>query len=287
MRSHHHRSSGSFVANDQRLSFQLYENHYDAGERCLLLLHGAGVAGVDTWEPMLPFIKGWRWVLVPDLRGMGDTLPLDGVERRFCVEEVAEDVLELLDYLEWHCCDVAGYSFGGLISLLMKGAQPHRFEKQFLLEAALLDRASQAEVVQLRERYSEAAQLLREGDNPERGIKLFLDTIAPNRLASPRSEALTIERLARRPLGFSYALDAVTEASRRIDRDALLQQQGDVTSLIGGRSVDAMHVYQQWLGQQLGAWCYQSVPGCDHSLPYQKQRQIGRIFSEELLRFLG
>ena len=287
MRSHHHRVTGSFVSGDQQICYRLYENHYAAGARRLVLLHGAGVAGVDTWEHMLPFLKGWRWLLVPDLRGMGATTALDGVERRFSVEEVAEDVLELLDHLQWHPCDLAGYSFGGLVALLMKAAQPHRFEKQYLLESALLDRAAQSEVVRLRERYSLAAQLMRDSAQPEQGIRLFLDTIAPNRIPSPRAEALTIARLARRPLGFAYALDAVTDASRRIERGELLDLQGDVSSLIGGRSVEPMHHFQRQLAELLPAWHYHPIAGCDHSLPFQKPRQIGQLMSAELLRFLA
>ena len=287
MRSHHHAVTGYFESSEQRLCYRVYENHYDAGDRRAVLLHGAGVAGVDTWQHLLPFMQGWRWLLVPDLRGMGDTLAMDGVERRFSMEEVAEDVLELLDHLGWHQADLAGYSFGGLVSLLMKSAQPHRFEKQFVLESALLDRAAQGDVIQLRERYSEAALLMREKGRAEQGIRLFLDAIAPHRIGSPRAEELTIARLAKRPVGFSYALDAVTDASKRIDRGALLDCQGDVTSFIGSRSVDLMHQFHQQLEVLLPAWRYQVVAGCDHSLPFQKPRQIGRIMSDDLQRFIA
>ncbi|WP_210395238.1 alpha/beta fold hydrolase [Motiliproteus sediminis] len=286
MRSHYYCHAGRIETSGQRVAYRLYENHYESGERCLMLLHGAGVAAVDTWEGMLPFLQGWRWVLLPDLRGMGDTVELDGNERRFSVEEVAEDMLELLDALGWSRLDLGGYSFGGLVSLLMKQAQPYRFEKQYLLESALLDRASQAEVVRLRERYSEAAALLRESA-AEEGIRMFLDAIAPNRIKSPRSEAITIERLGLRPQGFSYALDAVTDASQRLDRAALIDAQGDVSSFVGGRSVELMHDFQRQLAAHQSAWFYHPVSGCDHSLPYQKPRQIGRLISEELRRYLA
>ncbi|WP_315983179.1 hypothetical protein [Aliamphritea spongicola] len=38
------------------------------------MLHGAGVAGEDTWQALLAQLDMWSEVLVPDLRGMGQTV---------------------------------------------------------------------------------------------------------------------------------------------------------------------------------------------------------------------
>ncbi len=286
MKQHYQCHTARLETTEQSIGYRLYRNAYHPAERRLLLLHGAGVAGEDTWSHMIPFLEHWSEVLVPDLRGMGETRYADGNEYPCQAEEVLGDVISLLDHLGWWALDMAGYSFGGLLSMLLKAQYPVRVHKQFLLESALLDRASMAEVIALREQYSEAAELLKSGEDPERGIRLFLDTISPNRVPSPKSEQMIIERLGQRPLGFAYALDAVSDASKRLDRQALLEVQRHVSSFVGGRSVEPMHRYQHQLVQNRDDWRYHSVRGCDHSLPFQKPRQIARQINEDMALYL-
>ncbi|MEH6812950.1 MAG: alpha/beta hydrolase, partial [Motiliproteus sp.] len=235
---------------EQVISYRVYRNRYQPNGRRLLLLHGAGVAGEFTWGYMLEHLDHWSEILVPDLRGMGATQYPDQLEHTYSAEEVLGDVISLLDHLGWWAVDLGGYSFGGLICMLFKQLHPSRVHKQFLLEPALLDRFSMDEVVALRDRYSQAAQMLRQQRDPEQGIKVFLDTISPNRIPSPKSEQMIIERLGHRAEGFANALDAVSDASRRLDRGQILAAQQHVSCFIGGRSVDAMHQYHQYLAHE-------------------------------------
>ncbi|MCW8887268.1 MAG: alpha/beta hydrolase [Motiliproteus sp.] len=286
MKQHFHLQTEQLVTDDQIIRYRIYRNKYHPSPRRLLMLHGAGVAGQFTWEAMIEHLTHWSEILVPDLRGMGETQYLDGNEHSYTAEEVLGDVIGLLDQLGWWAVDLAGYSFGGLISMLLKAEYPARVHKQILLEPALLDRASVAEVVGLRDNYSAAAQVLRDGKDAEAGVMMFLDTISPNRVPSPKSEQMIIERLNHRALGFANALDAVTEASKRLDRELLLTQQANVSCFIGGRSVQAMHDYHLHLAHHSDNWNYHSVKGCDHSLPFQKPRQIARLINEDMAQYL-
>ncbi|MEH6823603.1 MAG: alpha/beta hydrolase [Motiliproteus sp.] len=271
---------------EQRISYRLYRNRYSGTGRRLLLLHGAGVAGEDTWGHLVNHLRGWCEVLVPDLRGMGLTRELDGCEREYQVEEVVADQIRLLDHLGWWAFDLGGYSFGGLVCMLLKQQQPHRVHKQYLLESALIDRRDIEEVIANRQRYSDIAQLLREADDPAVSVMQFLQAVAPNRIASPRGDAISVARLGHRPQGFANALDAVTSASQRLDRSRLFADQGDVSSFVGGRSPESMHLLNQQLLWQLAGWYYHPVRGCDHSLPFQKPRQIALQMSQDLQRYL-
>lgn len=270
---------------DQSLCYRLYRNPEVAPGRRLLLVHGAGVAGTDTWHLLTAYLGHWHEILVPDLRGAGDSHFPDRKEYAFKVEELVSDMASLLDHLAWWQFDLAGYSLGGLVSMLLKQRYPDRVGKQFLLESAVLDRPDWNTTVQLRQRYSEAAVHLRDTDH-ERGIVQFLDTISPNRRVSPQVQAVAVKRLGRRPEGFAFALDAVTDAINRIDREQLVAAQGDVSSFIGGQSVDLMHQYHLGLAERLPNWHYFMVSGTDHSLPFQKPRQIARSMNEELQRYL-
>jgi len=271
---------------DQHIHYRIYRNPAVEGDRKLVLLHGAGVAGEDTWHAMAAFLDQWREILVPDLRGMGQTVAPDGEEHPFTATQLMHDISQLVDHLGWWQFDLGGYSMGGLVSLLYKQAHPERVVKQYMLEPAVLDRPCFDTSVALRQQYSLAAEQLRTGD-PEQGVLNFLDTISPNRKVSTQAERLTIERLAQRPLGFANALHCVTAAIAELDREQLVAAQGDVTSFIGGLSVEPMHQYHRGLAEHLANWHYVLVPGTDHSLPFQKPRQIARIFNSELARFLA
>ncbi|MBY4675239.1 alpha/beta fold hydrolase [Marinobacterium arenosum] len=271
---------------DQHLHYRIYRNPNVAGSRRLVLLHGAGVAGEDTWGMITAFLSHWREILVPDQRGMGQTRSPDGQEHPYNAEQLMLDLSRLVDHLGWWRFDLGGYSMGGLISLLYKQAHPERVDKQYLLESAILDRPCWESTVILRQQYSGAAQLLRQG-SAEQGVRNFLDTISPNRKVSTQAEQTTVSRLAGRPLGFANALDCVTSAINNIDREQLVAAQGDVTSFIGGLSVDLMHQYHEALAERMPNWHYFMVPGTDHSLPFQKPRQIARIMDAELDRYLA
>jgi pimeloyl-ACP methyl ester carboxylesterase len=281
-----HWSRKTLTVDSQKITYHLYQNPNVKNGRRLVALHGAGVAGMDTWAAIVRFLDQWQEVLVPDQRGMGDTCDVSGEEHLFTAHELMGDLSALVDYLGWWTFDLAGYSMGGMVALLYKQKYPARVEKQYLLESALLDRPTWEATVTLRQHYSEAAKLLR-GEDKETGIRNFMDTISPNRRTSEQVDQLTIARLGHRPVGFANALDCVTEAINSIDRDALIAAQGDVTSFIGGLSVDPMHHYHSSLAERMPNWHYVMLPGTDHSLPYQKPRQIARIMNDELKRFLS
>lgn len=269
---------------DQVITYRTYKNPKIDNDKKLVLLHGAGVAGEDTWGLIASMLTQWQEILVPDQRGMGDTYYPDRCEYPFSAQVLVADLNALVDHLGWWEFDLGGYSLGGMVCMLFKQQHSERVKKQFLLESALLDRPCWDSTLQLRQRYSEAANHLR-SDNRDIGIRNFMDTISPNRRTSIQIDDLTASRLGRRPLGFAYALDCVTEAINSIDRESLVAAQGDVTSLIGGLSVDLMHQYHRDMAEGLPNWHYFMVPGTDHSLPFQKPRQIARIMNEETLRF--
>lgn len=268
-----------------RIAYRIYSHPKVSTGRRLVLIHGAGVAGRYTWEGLQHFLTGWSEILVPDLRGAGDTQSLDALEHPFLVEELVADIQALLSHLNWTRFDLGGYSLGGLLSLMLKQNLRDQVEKQYLLESAALDRLDWQETVNVRQQFAAAAQVLHQQDATN-GIKHFLDTISPNRRVSEQVEKLTIQRLGERAKGFAHSLEAVNAAIKQLDREKLLAAQGDVSSFIGSLSVDPMHELHRCLTEQMPNWHYFMIPGTDHSLPYQKPRQIAQLMNQELLRYL-
>ena len=275
----------SFEHAGHSIAYRIYSHPGVTTSRRLVLIHGAGVAGRYTWEALQRFLSGWSEILVPDLRGAGDTQSLDSHEHPFLVEELVADLQALLSHLGWTRFDLGGYSLGGLVSLLLKQNLRDQVEKQYLLESAALDRLDWQETVSVRQQFAAAAQVLHQQD-AETGIKRFLDTISPNRRVSEQVEKLTVQRLGERAKGFAHSLEAVNAAINQLDRERLLAAQGDVSSFIGSLSVDPMHELHRSLAEQMPNWHYFMIPGTDHSLPYQKPKQIAQLMNAELERYL-
>jgi len=111
-------------------------------------------------------------------------------------------------------------------------------------------------------------------------LKLITATIfAAQRFIQAQCDFASIVASIQAKLGKSRRA-ALKDMSNRLDVP-------DVTSFIGGHSVDLMHQYHRELAERLPNWHYFLVGGTDHSLPFQKPRQIARIMEQELVRYLA
>jgi pimeloyl-ACP methyl ester carboxylesterase len=264
---------------DLQQCYYLFESKTQTNKSKLLMLHGAGVAGLDTWSNIIAMLDKWQYILVPDLRGMGETVHTHAVEQAFNTQQLVADVEAIIQSLAWEKFDLAGYSLGGLIAMLFKQRHLKKVDKQFLLEPGLLDRLQWSDSVNLRQSYAGVAKQLRTG-NAEQAVMQFLTTISPNSKSMQSAQQLAVQRLMQRHLGFANALECVNQAVKSVDREKLVADQDRVISMIGGLSVESMHQYHKALADKHHDWRYFSIAGTDHSLPYQKPRQIARLFNE-------
>lgn len=244
------------------------------GQRRGLLLHGVGVAGEMTYGPMIPELSGFSEVLVPDLYGAGQAY-----SGPFELPELVTHLCHWLDELGWFELDLVGYSFGGLVAMLLKQAQPARFEKTVLIEPGLMERLSWSETLERRRQYSAVTQPLLAGEASTDGITAFLDLVSPQRSKHPRVERKVVARLAQNPTGLAYGLQAVSGAAESLDRPALLAAQRQVLSLVGGNTPAPAHALHQAQAKARTDWAYQAIPGCDHALPYQKPGPVAEAIN--------
>lgn len=269
----------------QEVYYRLYR--FDsAPPRRLLLLHGGGVAGRITWGGILPHLRHWNEILVPDLRGTGKTHYPDHKEHGFEAEEVVADLTAMIDRLAWEPFDLGGYSYGGLIAMLLKAVRPAAVENTYLLEPALLGKMNDEESIRSRELILHAAKRLRELENVGEGLELFLDAVAPNRSRGSKNEEIIRERLSHRPAGLACAIECVSHVAKRLDRQQLIAVQANVSSFIGARSHPA--VYQ--LCQEIAAGRHDRachlIQGADHALPFQKPEVIAELMNKDIADIL-
>jgi pimeloyl-ACP methyl ester carboxylesterase len=100
-----------------------------AGEDVVLCLHGWPQHWYE-WRHLLPALADRHRVLAIDLRGFGwSDAPRDGYEK----ENLADDILALLDALGLERVKLVGHDWGGWIGFLLCLRAPQRFERYLAL----------------------------------------------------------------------------------------------------------------------------------------------------------
>jgi pimeloyl-ACP methyl ester carboxylesterase len=98
----------------------------------LLLLHGL----TNTWRVWRPYLSplgAARELIVPDLRGHGET---PNPALTLTAPQVAADMFALLDALKLDRIQIAGYSFGGHVALRMAAMHPERVDAMVVIAGA-------------------------------------------------------------------------------------------------------------------------------------------------------
>lgn len=104
-----------------RRASALYCATYGSGTP-LLLIHGLGVSGA-VFQPLIPTLAARYQVIVPDLRGHGQSRCLPGPDS---AERLAQDIENLLDLLGIASCYALGYASGGALAQQLARSQPGR-----------------------------------------------------------------------------------------------------------------------------------------------------------------
>jgi pimeloyl-ACP methyl ester carboxylesterase len=108
------------------------EFHYaeaGAGDDVVLCLHGWPQHWYE-WRHLMPALADSHRVLALDLRGYGwSDAPKDGYEK----ENLADDVLAVLDELGLERVKLVGHDWGGWIGFLLALREPQRFERYLSL----------------------------------------------------------------------------------------------------------------------------------------------------------
>lgn len=95
----------------------------------VLLLHG-GLGSIDMFAPILPAFAKARAVIAVDLQGHGRSSLGD---RPMRVQDMADDMTEILDQLEYDTVDVVGYSLGGGVALHVAARHPERVRRLVII----------------------------------------------------------------------------------------------------------------------------------------------------------
>src|SRR5215208_7067830 len=105
----------------------LYEKM--GGGEPLLLVHGL-MATAEIFDPVIDAFARRHTVVVPDLRGHGRSMHLEGP---LTVEQHVRDLIRVIDQLDILGSDVLGYSQGGALALQIAHDHPERVRRLVLV----------------------------------------------------------------------------------------------------------------------------------------------------------
>ena len=108
---------------------------------------------------------------------------------------------------------------------------------------------------------------------------MFLDAVSPNRSRGSPSEEIVKSKLARRAAGLACAVESVSDAAKRLNRDSLITAQANVCVFIGGRSHPEIYQMCQELSASRTDWRCHLIQGTDHALPFQKPLVIAKLMN--------
>ena len=99
----------------------------------VVLLHAFPLSA-EMWRPQLEVVPDGWWYLAPDLRGFGPRggdVPVTG---RTSVDDLADDVLAVLDAKEIERATIGGLSMGGYVTFALFRRARERFERLVLAD---------------------------------------------------------------------------------------------------------------------------------------------------------
>jgi 3-oxoadipate enol-lactonase len=190
----------------------------------LVLVHGFPLDH-HLWDEVVPLLEDTFDVILPDLRGFGESTTIDSP---YGMDELASDIAGLLDQLGIQKAAIAGHSMGGYVALAFARLYPNRVSGLGLVSSQVL-----ADPPERKEgRYKSAA------DVSANGISSVVETMTPKFTTDERLQAYARTSMEHQsPAAYIGALKAMAE---RADSTPLLAGlhvpvvviHGDADSLI-------------------------------------------------------
>ncbi|WP_322907790.1 alpha/beta fold hydrolase [Paenibacillus sp. SGZ-1009] len=190
----------------------------------LVLLHGF-LGSSAYWDELVPLLSAHYRCITPDLRGHGRSLAPEGSYR---IEQMADDVIRLLDHLELPSATVLGHSMGGYVTLALAAQNGDRLDGWGLIHSTPHEDTAQAK----------ENRLLAVSKINSDGIAAFTDGMVEGLFAPASLERIPKAVQKVRELGYATppqgACGAALAMRERPDRRHVLAASSKPVLLIAG-----------------------------------------------------
>lgn len=250
-------------------------NYYverEGDQRPWLLLHGF-TGSSQNWAPLWPRLLAHSQLIAVDILGHGRSDAPDD-EQRYRIDQVAADLIHILDVLGVDQISLYGYSMGGRLALATAVAYPERVQ-QLLLESASPGLASPVE------RQTRIQQDRALADRIEReGIPAFVDYWQQIPLWHSQQQLPTAvrqqqrqQRLQNRAHGLANSLRGMGSGAQPSLWPALPGLSMPVSLLVGELDAKFTAVNRQ-MAQLLPQASLQIVPGAGHTVHLEQPTAV-------------
>ena len=186
----------------------------------LVLLHGFPLDH-QTWDKIIPLMDDGNDLIIPDLRGFGESSTVD---TPYTMDDLASDIAGLLDHLGVEKTAIAGHSMGGYVALAFARLYPQR-----LTGLGLVSTQAAADPPERKEgRYKSAA------DVAEKGIGGVVEAMTTKFTSNERLQEVARTIMEKQqPAAYIGALKAMAE---RLDSSGLLPHFTFPVTIIHGNA---------------------------------------------------
>ncbi|ASA24164.1 alpha/beta fold hydrolase [Paenibacillus donghaensis] len=235
----------------------------------IVLLHGF-CGSAEYWEHVVPFLSGSYRVIAPDLRGHGSS---DAPLGAYSIEQMADDVVTLLDALEVQEAIVLGHSLGGYITLSLVQRYASRLKGFGLIHSTGYPDSDEAK----------EKRLASIGKIQNEGITAFVDGLVPGLFAPATVEnsPLLVDRV--KEIGYRTpphgAVGAAMAMRERPDRRDVLSSSELPVLLVAG--AEDTHVTPERIFTTDKANVTQAtISGAGHMSLYEAPQQLAEILKD-------
>lgn len=184
----------------------------------IVCIHGFPLAHT-IWSPWIPFIEDRARIITPDLRGYGRS---DCTEYPASMNEMAEDILELIEFLELSQVCLVGQSMGGYVALHFARLYPERVNGLMLVASH-----PYADSQQTRENRMQMIEKVRTV-----GVKETLKTF-PEKLSTDASvQEYALQIIDK--VGVESVVASQMAMAGRVDNTDILRNAGFPTAIVVG-----------------------------------------------------
>jgi pimeloyl-ACP methyl ester carboxylesterase len=238
----------------------------------LILVHGLG-DDHRAWRHVVGPLMLGRQVILYDLRGHGRTTlgAADGT-----LDQLAGDLLSLLDHLAIERATVAGFSLGGTIAMRAAIDHPER-----IVAIALVATSSRVNGA-ARAWYLERAAMAQGGATPELRAVLDRDTedvYAQEPEHSPTGLKIRRESTAD-PAGYANACRAMARLGEQSLDDELVQIAIPTTILAGEADQHCPPRAGRIIAERIAGSTLSVLPGAGHPIPVERPAAVVRAIQD-------
>ncbi|CAM3030755.1 alpha/beta fold hydrolase [Paenibacillus sediminis] len=243
-----------------------------AGEAAVLLHGFCGSSAY--WNDIVPLLSSHYRLIVPDLRGHGRS---DAPMGPYSIDQMADDIVKLLDHLQISKATVFGHSLGGYISLSLAERYPLRMKGFSLVHSTAYPDSEEAKKKRLQAVSSIQAH----------GIADFVDGLIPGLFAADNVKLMPEKIMRAKEIGYHTppqgAIGASLAMHDRPDRRDVIANSELPVLLVAGEK-DGVVPHEKTFTASKSNIIQSIIPGAGHMSMMEKPQQLANVMHSFLER---